>query len=43
MGRAYSMHGEKRIACRVEMGRPVGKSSLGRHNHRWEDIIRMDL
>ena len=25
------------------MGKPEGKSPLGRHRHRWQDNIKMDL
>ena len=25
------------------MGKPEGKRPLGRHGHRWEDNIKMDL
>jgi hypothetical protein len=35
--------GEKRSIYRVLVGKPVGKRSLGRTRHRWEDNIRMDL
>jgi hypothetical protein len=39
------------VACREEMRntykilleKPEGKRLLGRHRHRWEDNIRMDL
>jgi hypothetical protein len=30
MGRACSTNGEKRIACRILVGRPEGKRPLGR-------------
>ncbi|KAJ4447212.1 hypothetical protein ANN_09214 [Periplaneta americana] len=35
--------GESRNAYRVLVGRPEGKSSLGRPRRRWEDNIKMDL
>jgi hypothetical protein len=35
--------GEDRGVHRVLVGKPVGKSPLGRHRHRWEDNIKMDL
>jgi hypothetical protein len=35
--------GEKRNACRILVGKPEGKRPLGRHRHRWEDYIEMDL
>jgi hypothetical protein len=34
--------GEERGVYRVLVGKPVGKRSLGRPRHRWEDNIRMD-
>jgi hypothetical protein len=35
--------GEKRNAYRVLVGKPEGKSPLGRSEYRWEDNIKMDL
>jgi hypothetical protein len=35
--------GNKRNAYRILVGKPEGKSTLGRIRHRWEDNIRMDL
>jgi hypothetical protein len=35
--------GEGRGAYRVLIGRPKGKSSLGRPRRRWEDNIKMVL
>jgi hypothetical protein len=35
--------GERRVVCRVLMGKPEGKRPLGRPRRRWEDNIRMDL
>jgi hypothetical protein len=35
--------GEERKLCKVLVGNPEGKRSLGRPGHRWEDGIRMDL
>jgi hypothetical protein len=35
--------GEDRGVHRVLVGRPEGKSPLGRPRHRWEDNIKMDL
>ena len=35
--------GEGRGVYRVLVGKPEGKRSLGRHRHRWEDYIKMDL
>jgi hypothetical protein len=34
--------GEKRNACRIMVGKPEGKRSLGRPRHRW-DNIKIDL
>ncbi|KAJ4428496.1 hypothetical protein ANN_24533 [Periplaneta americana] len=35
--------GESRTAYRVLIGRPEGKTPLGRKRRRWEDDIKMDL
>jgi hypothetical protein len=35
--------GQERIVYRLLMGKPEGKTPLGRSRHRWEDGIRMDL
>jgi hypothetical protein len=35
--------GENRNACRILMGKPEGKRSLGRPRCRWVDNIKMDL
>jgi hypothetical protein len=37
------MHGEKRNAYRVPVGKPEGNRLLGRPSHRWQDNIRMDV
>ena len=34
---------ERRGAYRVLVGKPEGKSPLGRPRRRWEDNIKMDL
>ena len=34
---------DRRAAYRVLVGRPEGKSQLGRPRRRWEDNIEMDL
>jgi hypothetical protein len=34
---------EDRGVCRVLVGKPEGKRSLGRPRRRWEDKIKMDL
>ena len=45
MGGTCSAYGgeEMRCAYRVLVGKPVGKSPLGRSRRRWEDNIKMDL
>ena len=35
--------GEVRGVYRVLVGKPEGKRPLGRHRHRWENNIKMDL
>jgi hypothetical protein len=35
--------GVKRRACKVLIGIPEGERPLGRHRHRWEDNIKMEL
>jgi hypothetical protein len=35
--------GENRKVYKVLVGKPEGKRLLGRHRHRWEDGIRMNL
>jgi hypothetical protein len=34
---------ERRSAYRALVGKPEGRRSLGRHRHRWEDNIKMDI
>jgi hypothetical protein len=41
--RHVACKGEMRIVCRILVGKPEGKSPLGRPGHRWEDNIKMDL
>jgi hypothetical protein len=41
-GHVKSM-GEGRVVYRFPVGRVEGKKPLGRHSHRWEDNIKMDL
>jgi hypothetical protein len=43
MGRACSMHGGKRNAFRILVGKPEGKRPLGRPRCRWKDNIKMGL
>jgi hypothetical protein len=35
--------GERRGIYRVLVGKPEGKTPLGRLGHRWEDNIKMEL
>jgi hypothetical protein len=35
--------GTRRCVYRVLAGKPEGKRPLGRHRHRWEDNIKIDL
>ena len=42
MGWAFARMGEDRV-CRVLVGKPEGRRSLGRPRRKWEDNIRMDL
>jgi hypothetical protein len=37
------MHGEKRTAYRILVGKPEGKRPLGRPGSTWEDNIKMDF
>jgi hypothetical protein len=41
-GHATRIGGERKV-CKVLVGKPEGKKSLGRQRCRWEDGIRMDL
>jgi hypothetical protein len=34
--------GERRVVCRVLMGKSERKRPLGRPRHRWEDDIKLD-
>jgi hypothetical protein len=43
MGRAYNTNGEKRNAYRIMVGKPEGKTLLGRPRRRWVDNIKIDL
>jgi hypothetical protein len=43
MGGTCSTYGERRVVCRVLVGKPEGKRSLGRPRSRWEENIKMDL
>jgi hypothetical protein len=35
--------GEKGKTCRILVGKPVGKGSLGRPRRRWKHNIKMEL
>jgi len=43
MGGACSMHGKRRRANRVLVGKPERKMTLTRPSHRWEDNIKMNF
>ena len=43
MDRACRMYGGRRDVYRVLVGKPEGKRPPGRHRHRWEDNMKMDL
>jgi hypothetical protein len=35
--------GERKSAYRVLVGKPEGRRPLGRHRHKWEDNMKIDL
>jgi len=43
LGGTCSTYGERRGIYRFLVGKPEEKRPLGRHRHRWEDDIKMDL
>jgi hypothetical protein len=43
MGRACSMNGAKRNACKILVGKSEGKTSLGKPRCREVDNIKLDL
>ena len=43
IGGHVACNGERRLIYRVLVGKPEGKKPLGRHRHRWKDIIKMDI
>ena len=43
VGGACVVYGEGRGVHRVLVGKPEGKSPLGKPRRRWEDNIKMDL
>jgi hypothetical protein len=43
MGVACSTYGERRVVYRVLVEKPEGKRARGRHRHRWEDNVMLDI
>jgi hypothetical protein len=43
MGRACGTNGETRNSYRILVGKPEGKSPLGKPRSRWVDNIKIDL
>jgi hypothetical protein len=43
MGRTCSTNGERSNAYRILVGKPEGRTPLGRPRRRWVDNIKMDL
>ena len=43
MGGTCSTYGGEQSVYRFSVGKPEGKRQLGRHRHRWEDNIKVDL
>ena len=43
MDGACSMYGGEERCIWVMVGKPEGKRPLGRHRHRWDSNIKMDL
>jgi hypothetical protein len=43
MGRACSTNGEKRNAYSILVGKPEGKTPLGRPRREWADNIKIEL
>jgi hypothetical protein len=41
MGQVCSTHGGEQEAYRILVGKPEGKSQLGRRRCRWEESIKM--
>ena len=37
------MHGDRRGAYRILVGKPEGRRALGRPRHRWQDNMKTDL
>jgi len=43
MGRACRAYGERRGVYRVLVGKPEGKTTLGRSRRRWDNNIKMNF
>jgi len=43
LGGTCGRYGGQERCIQGLVGRPEVKKSLGRHRHRWEDIIKMDI
>jgi hypothetical protein len=43
MGRAYSTHAEKMNEHRIFVGKPEGRTPLGRPRRNWEDDVKVHL
>jgi hypothetical protein len=43
MGEACSTDRAMRNTYKISAGKPEGKRALGRHRHRWENSVRIDL
>jgi hypothetical protein len=43
MDGACNTYGGEEGICRVLVGKTEGERPLGRHRHRWENNIKMDL
>ena len=43
MGRSCSQNGRMWEAFKILTGKPIGKRSVGRPRHKWENNIRVDL
>jgi hypothetical protein len=43
MGGAFSMHGRDENCMKILARKPEDKRPVGRHRHKWEDNIKIDL
>jgi hypothetical protein len=43
MGSLHGINGEKRKTCRILVGKPERKRTLGKPRCRWVDNIKMNL